>query len=73
MTNERAIEVIKTEKKCVLRNMRGCDRKCENCDLVMKSEDILLAYDIAIMALMMRSNIVPVENTVSMDEEDDRK
>ena len=72
MTNERAIEVIKIEKKCVLRNMRGCDRKCENCDLVMESEDILLAYDIAIMALMMRSNIVPVENTVSMDE-DDRK
>lgn len=29
MTNERAIEAIKTEKKCVLRNMRGCDRKCE--------------------------------------------
>lgn len=71
MTNERAIEVINTEKKCVLRNRRGCTRDCAHCDLVLPEDDILLAYDMAIRAL--GSRIVPVENTVSLDEEDDRK
>ena len=71
MTNERAIEVINTEKKCVLRNMRGCTRDCAHCDLVLPEDDILFAYDMAIRAL--GSRIVPVENTVSLDEEDDRK
>lgn len=71
MTEKEAIEVIKTEKKCVLRNMRGCNRDCAHCDLVLPEDDILLAYDMAIRAL--GSRIVPVENTVSIDEEDDRK
>ena len=70
MTNIEAIEVIKTEKRCVLRNMRGCDRHCGKCDLVLPEVDILLAYDIAIRAL---GRFVPVEKTVSLDEEDDRK
>ncbi len=51
MTNERAIEVLRTEKKCVLRNIRGCDRKCEECDLCLPDEDVLTAYDLAIKAL----------------------
>lgn len=69
MTEKEAIEVIKTEKKCVLRNMRGCNRDCAHCDLVLPEDDILLAYDMAIRALGSRI----VENTVSLDEEDDRK
>lgn len=69
MTEKEAIEVIKTEKKCVLRNMRGCTRDCAHCDLVLPEDDILLAYDMAIRALGSRI----VENTVSLDEEDDRK
>jgi len=59
MTNIEAVEVIKTEKKCVLRNIRGCDRDCAKCDLVLPDEDILTAYDMAIKALN--------------EEEDDRK
>lgn len=51
MTNEKAIEVIKIEKKCVLRNIKGCDRKCEYCDLVLPDEEILTAYDLVIEAL----------------------
>ena len=51
MTNERAIEILRTEKKCVLRNIRGCDRECGHCDLVLPDEDILTAYDTAIKAL----------------------
>ena len=51
MTNERVIEVLKTEKKCVLRNIRGCSRECEKCDLVLPDEEVLTAYDMAIEAL----------------------
>lgn len=51
MTNSRAIEVIRTEKKCVLRNIRGCSRECEKCDLVLPDEEVLMAYDMAIEAL----------------------
>lgn len=51
MTNERVIEVLKNEKKCVLRNIRGCDRDCGKCDLVLPDEEILTAYDIAIRVL----------------------
>ena len=51
MTKERAIEVIETEEKCVLRNIRGCDRDCEKCDLVLPDEDILTAYKMAKEAL----------------------
>ena len=70
MTNLEAVEIIKTEKKCVLRNMRGCNRDCGKCDLVLPEESILLAYDMAIRSL---SRLVPVDRTVSLDEEDDRK
>ena len=51
MTNERVIEVLKNEKKCVLRNIRGCDRDCGKCDLVLPEEEILTAYDAAIRVL----------------------
>lgn len=51
MTNERVIEVLKNEKKCVLRNIRGCDRDCGKCDLVLPDEEILTAYDTAIRVL----------------------
>lgn len=52
MTNERAIEVIQNEKKCVLRNIRGCDRQCDKCNLVLPDEEVLTAYDMAMEALL---------------------
>lgn len=89
MTNEREIEVINTEKKCVLRNMRGCDSQCGKCDLVLPEDDILLAYDMAIMALTecvhidphhlttianaYRNQLIDASKVSSLDEEDDRK
>lgn len=62
MTNREAIEVIKTEKECVKRNVArehdvkdsGCDRDCLHCDLLMTEEDIQTAYDMAIEALKLR-------------------
>ena len=71
MTEKEAIDVIKTEKKCVLRNMRGCTRDCTHCDLVLPEDDILLAYDMAIRALS--HHVVPFGKVTSLDEEDDGK
>jgi hypothetical protein len=51
MSNERAIEVLRTKKKCVLRNIRGCTRECEKCDLCLPDEESLTAYETAIKAL----------------------
>lgn len=74
MTNERAVEIIQTEKKCVAR-ANICDRDCANCHLVMPEEDILAAYDIAIDSIwvvdsMMREHIVDSNSVVSLDEDD---
>ena len=55
----KAIEVIKTEKECVMRNVgSNCNRDCYGCDLIMPDKDILDAYDIAIDAIekMMKIN-----------------
>lgn len=71
MTNEKAIEVIKTERRCVLRNIRGCDRDCGKCDLVLPDEDILTAYDMAIRALS--HHVIHFGKVTNLDEEDDRK
>ena len=50
MTNERAIEIIQTEKKCVAK-ANICGRDCANCDLVLPEKEILEAYDMSISAL----------------------
>lgn len=51
MSNELAIEVLETEKKCVKRNITGCCRDCAVCDLVLPDDVILSAYDWAIRLL----------------------
>ena len=52
MSIEEAIKIIETEWKCIDRNDGiHCDRKCENCDLVMEVNDIREAYNMAINAL----------------------
>ena len=48
MSNELAIEVLETEKKCVKRNIAGCCRECAECDLVLPDDVIVSAYDWAI-------------------------
>lgn len=50
MTRKEAINVLKNEIQCVLRD--SCERsECASCDLVMPIERILSAYDMAIVAL----------------------
>lgn len=57
MTNEEAIEIIRTEIKCVKRNDNAqCDRKCESCDLVLPTSKVIKAYDLAIEALRRETN-----------------
>ena len=52
MTYEEAKQVIFTEWKCVDRNDGiHCDRKCEDCDLVLPIDTIREAYNIALNAM----------------------
>lgn len=51
MTRTKAMEIIQTERSCVLRSST-CDRDCERCELVRKAANIIEAFDIAIDALI---------------------
>lgn len=52
MTRKEADGVIKFEKACVLRqDTPRCNRDCKKCDLLLPTEDVLTAYDMAIKAL----------------------
>lgn len=48
MKNDRVVDVLRNEKRCVLRNIRGCGRDCSKCDLVLPDEVVLEALDTAI-------------------------
>lgn len=50
MNIDRAIELMRVERECVIRNDKGvnCDRDCSSCDLLQKTSDIIEAYGIAI-------------------------
>lgn len=53
MTKWEAVGVLKFEKACVLRqDTPRCDRDCGKCDLLLPTEDVLQAYDMAIAALI---------------------
>ena len=46
--------VLIHERECVTRaSTEGCDRNCKNCDLVLPEEDIIEAYDLAILAIRL--------------------
>ena len=50
MTRDEAIKILQTEMECVSRP--DCDRlACAYCDLAMRAEDVLTAYQMAITAL----------------------
>ena len=62
MTRKEAAGVIKFEKACVLRqDTPRCNRDCKKCDLLLPTEDVLTAYDMAIKALEQK----PCEDTIS--------
>lgn len=52
MTPKEAIECLKNEKLCILiADKNECTRECSKCDLVMETDTLLTAYDMAIEAL----------------------
>ena len=55
MTREEAVKIIRKERACVIR-ADICGRDCAKCDLTMKEENIIEAYDMAIFALMKGEN-----------------
>lgn len=39
------VEILENELRCVQRaSTKRCDRECENCDLLMDTDDIAKAY-----------------------------
>lgn len=52
MTPKEAIDCLKNEKLCILiADKNECTRECSKCDLVMETDTLLTAYDMAIEAL----------------------
>ena len=59
MTMAEAIEIIRTERACVVRaSTDGCARDCENCDLLRPTEDILEGETIAIKAMELPNKLI---------------
>ena len=57
MTRDEAIKIIQTEMECVSRP--DCNRlECVYCDLAMREEDVLTAYEMAITALQTDGNAI---------------
>lgn len=50
MTLLEAEDIIYTEYQCILRAVLGCDKCCENCNLVREPEEILAAYKLMLAA-----------------------
>lgn len=52
MTPKEAIECLKNEKLCILiADKNECTRECSKCDLIMETDTLLTAYDMAIEAI----------------------
>ena len=47
---DEVLQILETERKCVSRASSSipCNRRCDKCDLVLDSEDIIYAYSWAI-------------------------
>lgn len=44
MGTEKIVEILTNELACVIRADKGCDRKCQDCDLVRPTAEIVEAY-----------------------------
>ena len=51
MTLKEAENIINNEVECVITADKGCDRECEFCKLVRPTENILTAYEIALVGI----------------------
>jgi len=56
---DRTLELMRIEKQCILRNEdKNCDRKCESCDLVQETSELLMAYDKVIEIITGLKNLL---------------
>ena len=56
---DRTLELMRIEKQCILRNEnKDCDRKCESCDLVQETSELLQAYDKVIEIITGLKNLL---------------
>lgn len=44
MTTERILELLEIERECIKRS-DFCDRKCDQCSLVQKTDELMEMYD----------------------------
>lgn len=62
MEIKEAIEIMKTEAKCVKRNYveNNCDRDCSNCELLIDPSQISNAYTVVISAAEKQTPKEPI-------------
>ena len=70
MTRTEAMEIIQTERSCVLR-ASTCDRDCGRCELVRKAANIIEAFDVAIDALIEVQAAEPEQKKPTRGGDDD--
>ena len=58
-----ARKIIKDQIECVKRNIEGCGRDCQSCDLVKDDKEIIEAYEICLAILKVE------EDAIKRDEE----
>lgn len=51
MTHELATRIMENEYSCVIRASNGCDRKCEKCDLLLPTDQVMDAYEYVLECL----------------------
>ena len=67
MTVDRMIELLRTERECVL-SARSCGRDCEHCTLVQKDGDLIEMYDGVIKRLQQqKAHILTREEIEALD------
>lgn len=68
MTPKEAIECLKNEKLCILiTDKNECTRECSKCDLVMETDTLLTAYDMAIEAIEKQIPKKPINQSEEYD------
>lgn len=73
MTKWEAVGVLKFEKACVLRqDTPRCDRDCGKCDLLLPTEDVLQAYDMAVEVLANQKDDGEIEADQKLTDKEQR-
>ena len=54
MSIDKAIGVVRTEKRCIEKSVSGCSNDCFSCSLMQPSELVSEAYEIAIECMIYK-------------------